>query len=52
MKLRWVASGLLFAEGRFRKVKGFREIPLLLNAISRAVSATSKPTLVVRRKAG
>lgn len=52
MKLRWVASGLLFAEGRFRKVKGFREIPSLRNAISRAVPVASQPALAVRRKAG
>jgi len=36
---RWVASGLLVAERQFRKVIGYREIPLLLVAMT---SATSK----------
>lgn len=36
---RWVASGLLVAERQFRKVIGYREIPLLLAAMT---SATSK----------
>jgi hypothetical protein len=36
MKLRWVASGLLFVEGQFRRVKGYREIPQLLAAIQAA----------------
>jgi len=33
MRLRWVASGLLFAEEQFRKVKGYREIPQLVAAM-------------------
>lgn len=35
---RWVGSGLLVAEQQFRKVIGFRQIPLLLSAMANAVS--------------
>jgi transposase-like protein len=38
---RWVGSGLLVAEQQFRKVIGFRQIPLLLSSMANAVS--SKP---------
>ena len=35
---RWVGSGLLVAERQFRKVIGFRQIPLLLASMANAVS--------------
>jgi transposase-like protein len=35
---RWVGSGLLVAEQQFRKVIGYRQIPLLLSAMTNAVS--------------
>jgi hypothetical protein len=35
---RWVGSGLLVAEQQFRKVIGFRQIPLLLSSMVNAVS--------------
>jgi hypothetical protein len=35
---RWVGSGLLVAERQFRKVIGFRQIPLLLSSMTNAVS--------------
>jgi putative transposase len=38
---RWVGSGLLVAEQQFRKIIGFRQIPLLLSSTVNAVS--SKP---------
>ena len=38
---RWVGSGLLVAERQFRKVIGFRQIPLLLSSMANAV--TKKP---------
>jgi transposase-like protein len=38
---RWVGSGLLVAEHQFRKVIGFRQIPLLLASMANAV--TKKP---------
>jgi transposase-like protein len=35
---RWVGSGLLVAERQFRKVIGFRQIPLLLASLANAVA--------------
>ncbi len=35
---RWVGSGLLVAERKFRKVRGYREIPLLMAFLTNAVS--------------
>jgi putative transposase len=35
---RWVGSGLLVAERQFRKVIGFRQIPMLLSSMGNAVS--------------
>src|SRR5882724_5608298 len=35
---RWVGSGLLVAERQFRKVIGFRQIPLLVSSMANAVS--------------
>ena len=35
---RWVSSGLLVAERQFRKVIGFRQIPLLLSSMANATS--------------
>ncbi|HEY3456449.1 MAG TPA: IS256 family transposase, partial [Bryobacteraceae bacterium] len=35
---RWVGSGLLVAEQQFRRVIGFRQIPLLLSSMASAVS--------------
>lgn len=37
MALRWAAAGMLAAEGQFRRVKGFRELPALAVALRRAV---------------
>lgn len=44
---RWVASGLLLAERKFRRVRGYRQMPQLLEAIA---SEASKRGLV--KKAG
>jgi hypothetical protein len=38
---RWAGSGLLVAERQFRKVIGFRHIPVLLSSV--ATAATKKP---------
>jgi putative transposase len=35
---RWVGSGLLVAERQFRKVIGYREIPMLLSSMANAIS--------------
>ena len=52
MKLRWVASGLLFAEGQFRRVRGFREIPQILTALASLALPENNPIVAVGRKAG
>ena len=36
MRLRWAAAGMLAAEGQFRRVKGFKQLPLLADALHRA----------------
>jgi hypothetical protein len=38
---RWVGSGLLLAECQFRKVRGYREISLLMASLTNAVSKKS-----------
>jgi putative transposase len=35
--LRWVASGLLWAESRWNRVHGYREIPILIKELELAV---------------
>lgn len=35
-RLRWVASSLLFAESRWNKVRGYRHLPVLINALDLA----------------
>lgn len=52
MKLRWVASGLLYAEAQFRRVKGFREIPKLIAAMQAAAPPAKAQTLAAARKVG
>jgi putative transposase len=39
MALRWVAAGMLAAEGQFRRVKGYQELPQLALALERATAA-------------
>jgi len=46
---RWVGSGLLVAEKKFRRVKGHKQMPLLIKELE--VRATSKQEIVKRRKA-
>lgn len=41
MRHRWCAAGLLRAESKFRRVKGYREIPSLITKLERAVSEKS-----------
>ena len=41
---RWVGSGLLVAERQFRKVRGFREIPLLLASLPTQFPENRLPT--------
>ena len=40
MKKRWVAAGMLEAERSFRRVKGHRDMPKLVEALRREVTPT------------
>ena len=42
---RWVGSGLLVAERQFRKVIGFRQIPLLLSSMAAQKSVAKKAAI-------
>jgi putative transposase len=46
---RWVRSGLLVAEKQFRRIQGYRQIPILLRELE--ALASSKPEVVKRRRA-
>jgi putative transposase len=35
--LRWVASGLMWAESRWNRIRGYREIPVLVKELELAV---------------
>ncbi len=47
MRQRWCVAGLLDAESRFNRVKGHKEIPILIGALQ---SACEKQTLDAKRK--
>lgn len=47
---RWVGSGLLVAEKQFRKVKGYRQIPLLVKELE-AITQKLKPNVAKRARA-
>jgi transposase-like protein len=46
MRLRWTAAGMLEAEKQFRRIKGHRELPLLLAALHREVNPTEHANTV------
>ena len=46
---RWVGSGLLVAEKQFRRIQGYKQIPVLIKELESI--APAKPLLVKRRKA-
>src|SRR5262249_41609087 len=46
---RWVGSGLLVAEKQFRRVQGYKQIPMLIKELEATTSAKSQ--VVQRRKA-
>jgi hypothetical protein len=48
---RWVGSGLLVAEKQFRRVKGYKQIPILLKEMEAAAGNPSKKAVAKRRKA-
>ncbi len=43
MILRWTAAGVLEAERQFRRVNGYRDLPLLRAALGRALPAENLP---------
>ncbi len=47
MRLRWAAAGMLAAESQFRRVKGFRQLPKLADALRHAVDATEPSVVAV-----
>lgn len=47
MIVRWVATALIEAEGRFRRIKGVGDMPRFLNALNRAVGAESKDVQMI-----
>jgi hypothetical protein len=47
MRLRWAAAGMLTAQAQFRRVKGYRQLPLLAAALRQAVGVenpTAEPS--------
>jgi putative transposase len=43
MALRWMTASLLEVEKRFKRVKGYKEIPILIDALSKHVNGKSDP---------
>ncbi len=41
-KQRWVASALLMVEPRLRRIKGYRDLPLLRAALQREIATTTR----------
>ena len=41
MALRWSAAGMLAAQARFRRVEGYRELPILAAALKRELHIAS-----------
>lgn len=41
MALRWAATGMLTAQGQFRRIKGYRQLPQLAVALERAAADAS-----------
>src|SRR4051794_4667274 len=46
MRLRWTAAGMLEAERQFRRLRGHREMPLLVAALTRETRPTAEATTV------
>jgi transposase-like protein len=47
MRLRWAAAGMLAAATQFRRVKGYRQLPQLAQALRHAVGADDPSTVAV-----
>jgi transposase-like protein len=47
MRLRWAAAGMLTASSQFRRVKGYRQLPLLAAALQKTVGAETPTEIAV-----
>jgi putative transposase len=47
MARRWTAAGMLVAEAKFRRIKGYREMPLLVAALARHTNSRQSETVGV-----
>jgi transposase-like protein len=47
MALRWAAAGMLAAQGQLRRVRGFRELPILAAALQLAVSVPEREEVAI-----
>lgn len=47
MRLRWAAAGMLAASSQFRRVKGYRQLPRLAEALRDVIGATDPSTIAV-----
>lgn len=47
MRLRWAAAGMLAASSQFRRVKGYRQLPLLAAALQHAVATDNRTELAL-----
>jgi putative transposase len=47
MRLRWAAAGMLTASTQFRRVKGYRQLPLLAAALRKTVRAQTPTEIAV-----
>ncbi len=47
MRLRWAAAGMLTASTQFRRVKGYRQLPLLAAALRKTVGANTPTDIAV-----
>ena len=45
MARRWTAAGMLVAEAKFRRIKGHRDMPLLVAALARHTNASQPETV-------
>ncbi|MCA1694978.1 MAG: IS256 family transposase, partial [Actinobacteria bacterium] len=45
MAHRWTAAGMLVAQAKFRQIKGCKEMPLLLAALTRHTAALQPETV-------
>jgi transposase-like protein len=47
MRLRWAAAGMLAASAQFRRVKGYRQLPKLAEALRHTISVDDPSTIAV-----